>query len=168
MIFGRGDHMLEHLSRALHTFPVFLNLGRLPVRPLAVADVVRVLVAALVDGRLARRTVPLLGPAELLLPDAVEVVAEATGRHRPLVPAPVGAWYVPLAWLTEQVMRVPMLSVAQVRILREGIAPVLAPDELPPDLVPTTPYDLTSVRAGLPEPGGFTRADLRFCRPATA
>src|SRR5262245_46662804 len=27
MIFGRGDHMLDHLSHALHTFPFFLRVG---------------------------------------------------------------------------------------------------------------------------------------------
>src|SRR3954469_2499063 len=27
MIYGRGDHMLDHLSHALHTFPVFAGLG---------------------------------------------------------------------------------------------------------------------------------------------
>src|SRR6266542_524616 len=36
MIFGRGDHMLDHLSHALHTFPVFVGLGQGRVRPLAV------------------------------------------------------------------------------------------------------------------------------------
>ena len=32
MIYGRGDHMLDHLSRALHTFPVFVRLGSMRSR----------------------------------------------------------------------------------------------------------------------------------------
>jgi uncharacterized protein YbjT (DUF2867 family) len=166
MIFGRGDHMLDHLSHALHTFPVFVGLGRKGVRPLAVQDVVEVLRAALVDARLARTTVPVLGPTELDVQAAVQVVADATGRHPPILPLPLGPHYTAAAWALERLMTVPMLSMAQVHILREEVVePVLAPDALPADLVPTTPYDLATVRAGLPEPGRFGRQDLRWCRP---
>jgi len=62
MMVGRGDHMLDHLSHALYTFPVFLGIGQRRVQPLAVDDAVDVLVAALVDGRLPRKTVGLVGP----------------------------------------------------------------------------------------------------------
>jgi nucleoside-diphosphate-sugar epimerase len=166
MIFGRGDHMLDHLSHALHTFPVFVGLGRMRVRPLAVQDLVRVLLAALVDGRLARMTVPVLGPTELDVQAAVQVVADATGRHPPILPLPLGPHYTAAAWVLERLMTVPMLSMAQVRILREEVVePVLAPDPLPADLIPATPYELATVRAGLPEPGRFGRQDLRWCRP---
>jgi len=60
-------------------------------------------------------------------------------------------------------MRVPMVSHAQVQILREGVVePVLAPDALPADLVPTTPFDAASIRAGLPAPGRFTMEDFAW------
>lgn len=38
VIYGRGDHMLDHLSHALYTFPAFATVGfeDKPVRPLAV------------------------------------------------------------------------------------------------------------------------------------
>jgi NADH dehydrogenase len=60
VIYGRGDHMLDHLSHAFHTFPVFglVGLSERPVRPLAVEDVVRVLAAALVGGRMSGRNLP--------------------------------------------------------------------------------------------------------------
>lgn len=59
MTYRRGDHMLDHLSHALHTFPIFLTVGfrEKPVRPLAIDDLVEVLRAAVVDGRLSRQTV---------------------------------------------------------------------------------------------------------------
>lgn len=57
MMFGRGDHMLDYLSYAQFTFPVFLGIGPRPVRPLAVGDLVKVLEAALIDGRLLRKTI---------------------------------------------------------------------------------------------------------------
>ncbi|HWW60254.1 MAG TPA: NAD(P)H-binding protein, partial [Thermoanaerobaculia bacterium] len=40
MIYGRGDHMLDHLSHALHTFPLFAMVGlkEKSIRPLAIED----------------------------------------------------------------------------------------------------------------------------------
>jgi nucleoside-diphosphate-sugar epimerase len=165
MIYGRGDHMLDHLSHALHTFPVFVRLGSGRVRPLAVQDVVRVLDAALIDGRLPRKTVALLGPTELALQDAVGLVARVLGKHPPLVRLPTGPLLYLLAWLTERVMTIPALSIAQARILTEQVVePTLAPDHMPADLVPSTPYDEHSIRAGLPDPAPFGLADLRCSR----
>ena len=164
MIFGRGDHMLDHLSHALHTFPVFDGVGPRRVRPLAVGDVVEVLCAALLDGRLAHTTVALTGPTELTFDQAVRLVAEVVGRERRMVRVPIGFHYA-LAWVAERLMTVPLISTAQVRILAEEVVdPTLAPDGLPPDLVPSTPFDLRSVRAGLPEPGPFRTSDLRLLR----
>jgi uncharacterized protein YbjT (DUF2867 family) len=58
------------------------------VRPLAVGDVVRVLDAALVQGRLTRSAVPLVGPTQLTLDHAVELIAQATGRNLPMLRVP--------------------------------------------------------------------------------
>jgi uncharacterized protein YbjT (DUF2867 family) len=79
MMFGRGDHMLDHLSRALYTFPIFLGIGPRPVRPLAVEDVVEVLAAALVDGRLPHQTIGITGPTEIGFDDAARLVADVLG-----------------------------------------------------------------------------------------
>src|SRR5436190_11961944 len=161
MIFGRGDHMLDHLSHALHTFPLIAGMGARRVRPLAVDDVVDVLVAALVEGRLARRTVALTGPTELGFDDATRLVARVVGRTPAIVPAPI-AFHYAVAWAAERLMTVPLISTAQVRILAEEvITPTLAPDRLPAELVPATPFDQQTIRAGLPAPGPFGLADLR-------
>ncbi len=164
MMFGRGDHMLDHLSHALCTFPVFVGVGSRRVRPLAVGDVVEVLCAALVAGRLPRQTVALTGPTELGFDTAARLVADVVGKYPPFVRAPIGFHYV-LAWLAERVMTVPLISVAQVRILAEQVVqPMLAPDSLPADLVPSTPFDQHSIRAGLPSSGPFQLVDLRCWR----
>src|SRR5688572_26771008 len=49
VIYGRGDHMLDHLSHAFHTFPVFGLVGFRDgrIRPMAVGDVTAILRAAL-------------------------------------------------------------------------------------------------------------------------
>lgn len=84
VIYGRGDHMLDHLSRAFFTFPVFGLVGRSAqrIRPAAVADVVRILTAALTEGRLPRTTTGVTGPEEMTLSEAVGRVAAAVAAGR--------------------------------------------------------------------------------------
>ncbi len=167
VIHGRGDHMLDHLSHALYTFPVFglVGMRERPVRPVAVDDVARILEAAATgDERLWNRTIAVLGPDEMLLGDAVRRVADTIGRHPVYVRLPIVA-HLALARVCEAVMRVPLISVAQVHILAEGVveaSPVAGGP--PPDLVPTTPFSDEVIRAGLPEAGAFGCRDLRWCR----
>ena len=170
VIYGDGDHLLAHMSRSLASLPVFLLVGfgaHRSLRPVAVTDVARILVASTHDARLDRVTVPVLGPDELTLAQIVDRVATEVGRTPRCIPAPV-ALHRALAWGVERVMVVPLVSTAQVRILAEGVVePVLAPDRLPQDLKPTTPFSSSSIRAGLPSKRRFTLRDLRaFQRPA--
>jgi len=69
VVYGRGDHLLDHLSHAFHTFPIFALVGlkEQTVRPLAVEDLVHVMRGALIDRRLKRQTIALLGPEEIYL-----------------------------------------------------------------------------------------------------
>lgn len=167
VIYGRGDHMLDHLSHALQTFPLFALVGMRDqrVRPVAVADVARILEAAATgDERLRNRTIEVLGPDEMTLGEAVRRVARAVGRRPPFVRLPVVA-HLALARVGESVMRVPLISIAQVRILAEGVVEASPPAEEPPiDLVPRTPFNDETIRAGLPAPGGFGLRDLRWWR----
>src|SRR5262245_39031555 len=99
VIYGRGDHMLDHLSHAFHTFPLFGLVGfeeRL-VRPLAVADFVHVMRAALVDNRLSRQTVAVTGPEEMPLTEAVRRVARAVNKRPLMFPMPLW-WHYAFAW----------------------------------------------------------------------
>jgi NADH dehydrogenase len=63
MVYGRGDHMLDHLSHAFHTLPILATVGfrQKAIRPLAVDDLVHVLHAALVEGRLSKQTIAITG-----------------------------------------------------------------------------------------------------------
>jgi uncharacterized protein YbjT (DUF2867 family) len=163
MMFGRGDHMLDHLSHALHTFPIFLGIGPRRVRPLAVDDVVKVLIAALVENRLPNKTVGLVGPDELGFDEAARRVAGVLGVRRLFFRAPL-MFHRLLALVTERLMTVPLISLAQVRILKEEVVDaVAAPDCLPADLIPGTAFDDESIRCGLPAPGRFSLGDLRCC-----
>jgi len=165
VIYGRGDHMLDHLSHALYTFPLFALVGLKdkPVRPLAVEDLARVLAAALTEGRLSRKTVAITGPEEMMLGDAVRRVGQVIGRHPLYLRLPI-AFHRFMAFGLEKTMKVPLVSLAQVRILSEGLVDAWPPyEELPADLTPTTRFTPDQIRRGLPEPGRFGLRDLRWC-----
>src|ERR1041385_5481807 len=91
VIYGRGDHLLGHLSHALYTFPVFATVGlqEKSIRPLAIEDMVHVMRAALIDRRMKRQTVAVLGPEEIYLSEAVRRVAEVVGKQPLMFPLPI-------------------------------------------------------------------------------
>ena len=165
MVYGRGDHMLDHLSHALHTFPFFAMVGfkEKGIRPLAIEDLVDVMKAALVEGRLTRQTIAVTGAEELYLSEAVRRVARVTGTKIRMVSAPVWFHYV-LARFWELTMKTPLVARAQVRILSEGVVESVLPcDPLPPYLLPTRRFTDDQILKGLPVAGGFTLRDLRCC-----
>jgi len=156
--------MLDHLSHGLYTFPIFVGIGPRLVRPLAVEDAAEVLMAVLVDGRLPRETVGLVGPTEIGFDEAARLVARVLGKTRPFVTAPIAFHYV-LARVAEASMTVPLISLAQVRILQEEVVePLNAPDQVPDDLAPRTLFDEESIRSALPKPGPFRIDELRWFR----
>ena len=165
VIYGQGDHMLNHLSHAFFTFPVFAFVGfrDKPIRPNAVEDVARIVKACVVDGALSRKTVAVLGPDDLTLRQTVRRVASVVGRHPFMFPMPVWFHQV-LGWSLERMMKVPMVSTAQVRMLYEGLAePALTCDSMPAELAPRIRFAPEQIRKGLPKPGPFSWRDLRCC-----
>lgn len=165
IVYGRGDHMLDHLSRALHTFPVFglVGLKEKSIRPLAVEDLVHVMRAAIVDRRMKRQTIALVGPEEIYLSEAVRRVAEVVGKRPLMLPLPVLCHEL-LAHVFERFMKVPLTSVAQIRILSEGVVEPGTPVvPVPYDLAPTRRFTTEQIRNGLPQPGPFCVGDLRWC-----
>jgi len=162
MIYGRGDHLVDHLSRTVQTLPLFAAVGlhEKPIAPIAVEELIDVTVAA-IDGRLPRATVAVRGGETLMLSDAVQRVASTIGRRVWVLRAPIAFHYV-LAQLAEWTMRVPLLAKAQVMMLAEGVVDAAPPaDELPDDLAPRCPFDTDAIRAALPDAGRFGLADLR-------
>jgi uncharacterized protein YbjT (DUF2867 family) len=165
VIYGRGDHMLDHLSHALYTFPIFglVGMKEKPIRPMAVEDLVAAIVASIHDTRLSNKTVSITGPEEIALRHAVRRVAEVIHRNPLYLPTPIAIQKL-IAWFAEQAMKIPLLSLAQLRILSEGIVEALPPcDALPADLLPSTRFTAEQIQKGLPEPGPFGLRDLRCC-----
>jgi NADH dehydrogenase len=165
VIYGRGDHMLDHLSRAFHTFPIFALVGMRDqsIRPTAVEDLAEILGATLVKGRLPRATVAVVGPEEMPLSVAVKRVAGVVNRNPLMFPMPL-AFHYAFGWFCERLMRVPLVALAQVRILSEGIVEPLPPCPfVPEDLAPRRKFTDDQIRRGLPEPAAFGMSDLRCC-----
>ncbi len=163
MIYGHGDHLVDHLSHTVQTVPLFASVGfrEKTISPIPVAELADVLVGAL-EGRLSRRTVAVRGGEALLLSEAVRRVARVVDRPVRVFPAPVWAHRV-LGQVTEWTMRVPLVAKAQVRMLAEGVTEATQPaGELPADLAPTARFDEEHIRAALPPRGGFTWRDLRL------
>lgn len=163
MIYGRGDHLVDHLSRTIQTIPIFASVGfrEKTISPIPVDELVGVVSAALGD-RLVNQTVAVRGGETLPLSEAARRVAKVMGRRLIIVPLPV-AFHYALAQFTEWTMKVPLLAKAQARMLSEGVTDAALPAaELPDDLQPRLSFDDMQIRAALPDPGGFSWRDLRI------
>ncbi|WP_275776539.1 NAD(P)H-binding protein [Paenarthrobacter sp. Y-19] len=161
MIYGNGDHMVDHVTRAVRSFPVFATVGfrERAVRPLPVEEAVDTLIAAL-EGRVPTPTVAVVGAEELELGAAVRRIARVAGGYPVYVRAPI--WSIrALAQLTEWIMVVPLVAKAQAQMLAEGVSePSPYAPWLPVELRPRLPFDDERIRAAVPE-GRFGLDDLR-------
>jgi NADH dehydrogenase len=162
VIYGQGDHMLDHLSHAFHTFPLFglVGLSEKLLRPTAIADMVEVIEAALMSEQLSRRTLAVTGPEEISLRTAVKQVAGVVGKQPLCFRMPVWVHYG-LAIICERLMTIPPIA-RGVRILSEGVVePGPLAEPLPAQLQPSRPFSTEQIRAGLPKPKSFGIKDLR-------
>lgn len=165
MIYGHGDHMVDHLTRVSRTLPIFPTVGftERTARPIPVDEMTDIMVAA-VNGELSRQTVAVMGGEELKLSDAIRRVSRVVGRRILIVPFPVWVQYA-LAQVWEWTMKVPLAAKAQVRMLAEGVSEPAPPTPLVPEhLRPTRPFDEAAIRAAMPDDGGFHWSDLRWVR----
>ena len=165
MIYGHGDHLVDHVSHSVQTIPLFATVGfrEKSIRPIPVSEMVDVLVAS-IEGKLPKSTVAVTGGEELMLSEVVHRVARVVGRRVAVVPSPV--WFIRIvAQLTEWTMKVPLIAKAQARMLAEGVSQAAPPTpELPAELRPKLPFSVDQIEAALPPRGGFGVSDLRLAR----
>ncbi|MBX0297641.1 NAD-dependent epimerase/dehydratase family protein [Haloarcula nitratireducens] len=164
--YGQGDHMLNHIVRALVTVPVFPLIGFQDryLSPLAIEDFVDVIVSSLTEERLSNTTVAVTGPEELSLSQAIRRIGDVIDRDPFMVPTPV-AFHYGGAWLQERVMQTPLTTKAQVRILNEGVvepAPKAVCEPLPDDLWPAQSFTTDRIQRGLPPLEPLRLQDLRW------
>jgi len=165
MIYGHGDHLVDHVSHSVQTIPLFATVGfrEKSIRPIPVSEMVDVLVAS-IEGKLPKSTVAVTGGEELILSEVVHRVARVVGRRVAVVPSPV--WFIGIvAQLTEWTMKVPLIAKAQARMLAEGLSQAAPPTpDLPAELRPKLPFSVDQIKAALPPRGGFGKSDLRPAR----
>jgi NADH dehydrogenase len=165
MIYGHGDHLVDHVSHSVQTIPLFATVGfhEKSIRPIPVSEMVNVLVAS-IEGRLPKSTVAVTGGEELMLSEVVHRVAKLVGRRVAVVPSPV--WFIRIvAQVTEWTMKVPLIAKAQARMLAEGVSEAAPPTpDLPAELRPKLPFSVEQIEAALPPRGGFGIRDLRVAR----
>lgn len=164
MIYGAGDHMVDHVTKAVRTLPVFGTVGfrERTARPVPVEDAVDVLVAAL-DGRIPDPTIAVMGVDEITLGEALRRIARVAGRRPAFIPLPVWAIKT-LGHVTEWTMVVPLVAKAQAQMLAEGVSePLPFAPEAPEGIRPSRPFSDERIRAALPT-GRFGRDDLRIVR----
>ena len=165
MMYGHGDHMVDHVSRAVKTWPVFGTVGfrGKSVRPIPIDDFVDVLLAAAED-RIPHSTVAVMGAEELPLAEAVRRIARVVGRKPLFIALPVWSIRI-LAQVTEWTMIVPLIAKAQAQMLAEGVSePAPWAPEPPLDVRPARAFTDESIREALPAAGRFGWGDLRVSR----
>lgn len=165
MIYGPGDHMVDHVSRAVKTWPAFATVGfrERTVRPIPIDDFVDVMLAA-VEGRIPQPTIAVMGAEELQLGDAVRRIARVVGRRPLFIPVPVWSIHL-LAQLTEWLMIVPLVAKAQATMLAEGVSePAPWAPEAPAEIRPWRRFSDESITSAVPDAGRFGWNDLRVAR----
>ncbi|MGH9548402.1 MAG: SDR family oxidoreductase, partial [Terriglobales bacterium] len=99
IVYGQGDQMLQSIVHGLDIVPgiaLFPSFGILekPINPLAVEDLVNVLVASLTDTALSRKTVSVTGPDDIGLSTVARRVGKVLKKPVLTIPTPVFAHYV--------------------------------------------------------------------------
>jgi len=165
MIYGRGDHLIDHISHSLHTVPIFATVGfhEQSIRPIPISEMVDVLMAS-IGGELENTTVSVTGHEELMLSEAVRRVSRVLDRRVWIVRAPVWAIRI-IGRVTESTMKVPLIASAQATMLAEGVSRAEPPTpDLPARLRPRLDFSAEQIREALPPRGGFGFRDLLIAR----
>lgn len=143
LLYGPGDQMTTRLGSVLQKLPFFAGLGLTdpPVRPVTVSDMVDLMLASLEEPRLREKTVAVVGPEALSLNEMVRRLGHSRGVEPKILPLPIIVHQV-IAFLLERLSDAPLVTSAQIQMLREGLAEATPPyDALPEDLRPSSPFN---------------------------
>lgn len=124
LIYGPGDRFVNLFARLAQWSPVLpvLGPGRALLQPVAVEDVARCFVGALGEPRSIRQTLDVCGPAQLTLPQILEVIGSVTGRKRWIVRVPLelaAALAAVLECICPRLGQAPPLNRDQLQMLQE-------------------------------------------------
>jgi len=115
---------------------------------------------------MTNETVAVTGPERLELAEVVRRIARAADRRVLIVPMPL--WFHRLlAQVIERIMKVPLISLAQVKILSEDVStPPLGTAGPAEDLMPKRQFTVEQIRGSLPDARRIRMRHLRCGRVA--
>lgn len=152
MIYGSGDHMISHISRALDMMPLFsppITFSSNKIRPISVDDMNDLMIRSFVEELMINQTVSVLGPEEITLGEAVRRVARVKNKLALVLPLPAIFHYT-MATVLERISSDPLVSVAQINMLSDDMSKPMKGSELPPpELAPKTFLTDEQIRAAL-------------------
>lgn len=164
-VFGPGDQFLTNIARWIRTCPIMpIPTNALALRPVAIEDVLEVLMATLSEDRLQHHTYALMGPEAVPLEEICRRVARSIGRHAFSVAVPHRILEAG-AIIQEHTLDQPIVTRASTRMLIEGMidpAPRHLCDDLPTDLVPGRSLTPRRVNRVVSDTRGLRPRDLRI------
>lgn len=152
--FGTGDQMVTSIIRGLKLTPfvgMFATVGMHEqlMRPVHADDMASIISAALLSNQLSRETYAVTGPEELTLSQAVRRVGGVMKKPVLVAHVPTNLMFGG-AWMLEHVMNDPLVTVAQIRMLSDGLSqgtPESLP--LPDELAPKTYFTEEQIQVAM-------------------
>ena len=119
VVFGDDDNFFNQFARILSLSPIFplIGNGDTKFQPVYVGDVVKAIAKCLELGAADGNTYELGGPRVLSTKDLMQMILDAIGRRRFLIPTPF--WYLTLVASFLEFLPSPLITKDQVRSLRE-------------------------------------------------
>ena len=117
-IYGPGSDLFNMLQRQVRLMPVIpvIGNGRYRMQPISVFDVAACFSRCLGNDKAVDRIYELGGPDSLAYNGIIDILCGVMGKKRLKFHAPV-ALVRPVAWLSEKLMRKPLLTTDQLKML---------------------------------------------------
>ncbi len=155
IIYGSGDHMISHISRALDLMPIFsppIGFGPNNIRPIAIGDMTELLIKSFAEEQMINQTVAVLGPEEVSLGEVVQRVARVKKKLALVLPLP-SIFHYGMAAVLQTISPDPLVTTAQITMLGDDMSTPMKGDGLPPpELQPKTYLTDDQIRAALDTP----------------
>ncbi|MBC7997355.1 MAG: NAD(P)H-binding protein [Leptolyngbya sp.] len=138
IVFGRGDFFLTAIKRMLDKGSMVSSIGLFEkkINPVAVEDLIEILLAGLIEGHFSGETLNVEGPEALTFSEAVKRVGRVVKKSAVLVPSLVSMQFAK-AQEEEKTTKEAILTRTLVRMIADGNqAPVDPCDKLPVEILP--------------------------------
>jgi NADH dehydrogenase len=122
LIFGPGDGFVTQMIQTMRSAPLFRPVpgnGSPKLRPIFIDDVTACFARALTAEAATNQTIELGGADELTLNQVLAEIARCSGVRKPAIHIPMPLMFTG-AFLLQSILKDPPVTVAQLRMLREG------------------------------------------------